>query len=76
VTLTYPGGCEIYVQLSQPDGWLELDGGRFRGHAAHLRLDSTGRLLDFCAVGGLELEWQGRLIWRSNGEFEDIHLGH
>jgi hypothetical protein len=54
--------------------WLDLDGGRFRGHAAHLQLDAEGQLLACCLVGGLEFEWAGEPVWSAAHGPEDTHV--
>ena len=51
--------------------WLDLGEGRYRGQAAHLRLDDEGRLVECSFVGGLELEWNGQQVWRSAAGGED-----
>jgi hypothetical protein len=51
--------------------WLDLGHGRFRGRAAHLRFDATGKLATCCLVGGVELEWEGRRIWQASAGPED-----
>jgi heparinase II/III-like protein len=81
LTLAHPGGREIYAQAfidpshgpaSPPT--LDLGEGRFQGRAAHLLLDEAGRLMEFCGVGGLELEWQSRVVWRATNGPEDAHV--
>jgi hypothetical protein len=51
--------------------WLELGEGRFRGRAAYLRLDDAGQLTECCVVDGWELEWGGRVVWRTANGPED-----
>ena len=79
---------EIYAQAFLHDGrgpapgvpkdgavpWLDLGKGRFHGHAAHLLLDEAGRLVEFCGIGGLELEWDGRVAWQAAAGPEDVHV--
>jgi hypothetical protein len=60
---------ELPAMTSLP--WLDLGEGRFRGQAAHLRLDDEGRLVECSLVGGLELEWNGQRVWRSAAGGED-----
>jgi hypothetical protein len=81
VTLTHAGSRELYAhsftedrQGSVSPQWLELGGGRFRGEAAHLLLDEQGRPVELCVIGGLELEWDGRLVWRAPTGAEDAHV--
>lgn len=81
LTVTHPHGREIYAQaFTDEDGsstrlpWLDLGKGRFQGLAAHLLLDEAGRLTEFCAVSGLELEWEGRRVWRAPAGSEDAHV--
>jgi hypothetical protein len=81
VTVTHAGGRVIYAQAFMDHNrgaaappTLDLGEGRFQGQAAHLLLDEAGRLLEFCGVGGLELEWEGRTVWRAANGCEDAHV--
>jgi hypothetical protein len=81
VELTQPGHRELYAHTFTDDRqgsvsppWLELGDGRFRGEAAHLLLDEEGRPVEICVVGGLELEWDDRLVWRAPTGAEDAHV--
>lgn len=64
-----PEGATTPPVLSLP--WLDLGEGRFRGQAAHLRLDADDRLVECSFVGGLELERNGHGVWRSAAGRED-----
>lgn len=81
VTLTQPGRREIYghqfAEVRREAGaphWLELGEGRFQGEAIHLLLNETGQPAEICMVRGLELEWQGRTMWRAPTGPEDTHV--
>ena len=51
-----------------------MEEGQFRSRAAHLLFDGVGRLVEMSVVGGVELQWRGRTVWRAARGPEDAHL--